>query len=76
MRLSTASLILAYIAALAVQAAPVEEFSFSTDLQKRNTRVDALAARGIDTESVVEARELKKEFVSLLVGFWDFVADE
>jgi len=69
MRLSTASLILAYIAALAVQAAPVEEFSFSTDLQKRNTRVDALAARGIDTESVVEARELKKEFVSLLVGF-------
>jgi hypothetical protein len=60
MRLSTASLILAYVTALAVHAAPTGESGLSV----RSTGVSgALAARGV---SSVHVREPKKGYVALL----------
>jgi hypothetical protein len=59
MRLSTASLILAYVTALAVHAAPTGESGLSV----RSTGVSgALAARGV---SSIHVREPKKGYVAL-----------
>jgi hypothetical protein len=55
MRLSSASLILAYVAAIAVQALPVDS---GNDLTLRSAEVDVAVARGLG-DIAVETRDPK-----------------
>lgn len=58
MRFSTASLVLASIAALAVQAAPIDESNGA--LGMRSTEIaSAQVARDVDTVFEIEARDPK-----------------
>jgi hypothetical protein len=59
MRLSTASLILAYVAALAVQAAPIDDSNGGLSLRSAEL-ASAPVARVADSGPELDAREPKK----------------